>query len=233
MKLDCDLGFDRYRVDNKSESLMRIGNADARPILFFAPLFEEMNRTRALISAIMRRLAVRGYCCWLPDLPGTGESERPLEDVTWTLWRDAARAVGEFVRSSSGHTPVIASLRGGCLIDDAAPASSYWRFAPAEGSSLVRDLLRSSLVAAADQKQKVSDLAGYPIPTRLLEDIGESAPHALESVRTIRLESDRLGADHKVAGPALWRRSEPGTSPPLADALAEDLETWCARCADC
>lgn len=212
---------------------MRVGDAAAPPILIFAPLFEEMNRTRALISAIMRRIAVRGYCCWLPDLPGTGESERPLEDVSWALWRDAARAAGAFVTSAGGSTPMIASLRGGCLIDDAAMASSYWRFAPAEGVSLTRDLLRSSLVAATDQREDILDLAGYPIPTHLFDDISKFVPQSLGNVRTVRLESDRATADLKVAGPALWRRSEPGTSPALADALADDLLSWCARCANC
>ena len=57
---------------------MRIGRADAPAILFVPPLFEEMNRTRALIAAVMRRLAKRGHGCWLLDLGGTGESERDL-----------------------------------------------------------------------------------------------------------------------------------------------------------
>jgi hypothetical protein len=225
-----DLGFDRYPVDNKDEWMMRIGAADAPPILLIAPLFEELNRTRALIAALMRNLAAQGYGCWLPDLPGTGESERPLEEVSWALWRDAARSAGAFVSASGGRSPVVASLRGGCLIDEAVPAPRYWRFAPAEGASLARDLFRSSLVAATEQKQDVSDLAGYPVPTHLLDDLGKSFPHPLENVRYVRLESDRADADLKVAGPALWRRSEPGTSPPLAEALANDLPSWCERC---
>ncbi len=54
---------------------------DAPAILFVPPLFEEMNRTRALIVAVMRRLAKRGHGCWLLDLGGTGESERDLAEV--------------------------------------------------------------------------------------------------------------------------------------------------------
>ena len=57
---------------------MRIGAAEAPPVLFVPPLFEEMNRTRALLAAVMRRLAARGHGCWLPDLSGTGESVREL-----------------------------------------------------------------------------------------------------------------------------------------------------------
>ena len=66
------LAFDRYTVDGCSEWMMRIGRSEAPPILFVPPLFEEMNRTRALIAAMMRALSADGFGCWLPDLPGTG-----------------------------------------------------------------------------------------------------------------------------------------------------------------
>ena len=72
------LAYETYQSQGGPEWMMRIGAAEAPPILFVAPLFEEMNRTRALIVATMRRLAERGFGCWLPDLPGTGESERAL-----------------------------------------------------------------------------------------------------------------------------------------------------------
>src|SRR5687768_8408820 len=99
---------------------MRIGAADAPAILFVPPLFEEMNRTRALIAAIMRRLASMGHGCWLPDLSGTGESERPLEQVEWDDWRHDVTAASAHVAGKTGKPPLVASLRGGCLIDDAA-----------------------------------------------------------------------------------------------------------------
>ena len=75
------LAYERYRSDGREEWLMRIGAGDAPPILFVPPLFEEMNRTRALIAASMRRLAAQGLGCWLPDLTGTGESDARLSDV--------------------------------------------------------------------------------------------------------------------------------------------------------
>jgi pimeloyl-ACP methyl ester carboxylesterase len=74
------LAFDRYTVDGCSEWMMRIGAAEASPILFVPPLFEEMNRTRALIAAMMRALAAEGHGCWLPDLPGTGERAHHRRD---------------------------------------------------------------------------------------------------------------------------------------------------------
>ena len=102
MKAGGGLYYDRYSVNGRDEWLMRIGEAEAPPILFLSPLLEEMNRTRALLAGIMRAVAARGFGCWLPDLPGTGESERALEDCDWTDWRDAARAAGHYAARTSG-----------------------------------------------------------------------------------------------------------------------------------
>ncbi len=55
------LAFERFKGSGGDEWLMRIGREDAPAILIVPPLFEEMNRTRALIAAVMRRLARRGH----------------------------------------------------------------------------------------------------------------------------------------------------------------------------
>src|SRR5918993_5735498 len=110
--------------------MMRIGAADRPAILFVPPLFEEMNRTRALIAAVMRALASRNHGCWLPDLKGSGESEAPLESVAWDDWRHDVSAAADHVEAVAGTAPLIASLRGGGLIDDAAGAIGWWRLAP-------------------------------------------------------------------------------------------------------
>jgi len=224
-----DLGYDRYSTRNCDEWLMRIGAPEGRPLLFLAPLFEEMNRTRALLAATMRALAPRGYCCWLPDLPGTGESERALDDIGWDDWRDAARDAAAAVAVKAGRSPAIASLRGGALLDDAAEAACRWRFAPADGASLSRDLLRASLVAP-HQRAAGLDLAGYRLSEALLDALAKAIPAPLEPLRVVRLASDRGDADAKLDGPALWRRSEPASSPALAAALAEDFSAWIEQC---
>jgi pimeloyl-ACP methyl ester carboxylesterase len=81
------LRYDRFRVNGHDEWLMRVGPEDGPAVLFVPPLFEEMNRTRALLAAVMRELANKGFCCTLPDLPGTGESERALQTCGWADWR--------------------------------------------------------------------------------------------------------------------------------------------------
>ena len=225
MSAAAGLAFDRYTVDGCSEWMMRIGRAEAPPILIVPPLFEEMNRTRALIAAMMRALAADGFGCWLPDLPGTGESERTLEEVSWDDWRTAVSEAADHAAAASGRAPVIAAVRGGCLIDDAAEGAAHWRLAPATGASLARDMERSGMAGAA--------WAGYAPSPALRAELEAALPEQEARLRTVRLASDRGEADAKIAGPALWRRSEPGTSAALAEAAAADLAGWAKTCAAC
>jgi pimeloyl-ACP methyl ester carboxylesterase len=215
------LVYDRYYVGAHAEWLMRIGPESGAPILFVPPLFEEMNRTRALIVSVMRILASAGYCCWLPDLPGTGESERALETCSWADWREAVRLAADRVRS--GRTLVVASVRGGALLDD-IPDATHWRFSPVEGRSLLRDLSRSGLTGG-------DGAAGYPMSPDLSAGLAAARPAPVPLSRIVRLTADRQSADARVDGPALWRRSEPGTSSELAELISSDISTWASKCA--
>jgi pimeloyl-ACP methyl ester carboxylesterase len=196
--------------------MMRIGSGPA--LLFLPPLFEEMNRTRALLASTMRTLARQGFQCWLPDLPGAGESERALDDVSWQDWRDAAAAALE----AAGAVASV-SLRGGALLDEAAPAR--WRFAPATGASLARDLARAGLMTEGG--------GGYAPSAALLAGLAQAEPAAGGTVRTLRLSTDRGEADLKLEGPPLWRRAEPQNSCELAEAMAGDISQWVRACGAC
>ena len=216
------LAFAAFAGADRDEWLMRIGEESAPAILIVPPLFEEMNRTRALIAAVMRLLAERGFCCWLPDLGGTGESERDLADATWDDWRHDVKSACAYVTEKAGK-PLVASLRGGALLDDAAAARGWWRFAPAEGLKLSRDMVRAGLAGV--------EWAGYAPSDALKAALSGATPAAVAPLRLVRLETDALAADAKIDGPALWRRSEPGTSDALAGALAADIAAWSASCA--
>ena len=202
---------------------MRIGAAEAPPVLFVPPLFEEMNRTRGWLAAVMRALASRNHGCWLPDLKGTGESEAPLASVAWDEWRHDVSAAAAHVESEAGRAPLIASLRGGGLIDDAAGAIGWWRLAPVAGASLARDMVRAGLAGV--------EWAGYAPAGELRGRLEDAAPVDQTPLRTVRLASDGGAADVKLSGPALWRRSEPGSSAELAEAAAADIAAWHATCA--
>jgi pimeloyl-ACP methyl ester carboxylesterase len=196
--------------------MMRIGSGPA--LLFLPPLLEEMNRTRALLAAVMRRLAADGFGCWLPDLPGTGESERPLEEIAWDDWRAAAQSA----LAASGAVAAV-GLRGGALLDE--PAALRWRMAPASGASLARDLSRAGLMTEGG--------GGYSPSAGLVAALASAEPAAGATARTVRLATDRADADLKLDGPPLWRRAEPQTSPELASAMASDISTWVRSCGAC
>ncbi|HYW15461.1 MAG TPA: hypothetical protein VE891_04815 [Allosphingosinicella sp.] len=210
------LHYSTYRVGGRDEWMMRIGSGPA--LLFLPPLFEEMNRTRALLAAVMGTLAGDGLSCFLPDLPGTGESERALEEVSWQDWRDAAGSAFEAAGACAS-----VSLRGGALLDEAAPVR--WRFAPATGASLARDLSRAGLMTEGG--------GGYAPSARLLDSLGAAEPAPGKRVRTLRLATDRAEADLKLEGPPLWRRAEPQSSSELAEAMALDVSNWMRSCGVC
>ena len=217
------LGYEAFRSGERQEWMMRIGEAAAPPILFVPPLFEEMNRTRALLAATMRALAALGQGCWLPDLGGTGESEADLATVQWDDWRHDVGAAADHVRLVAGSAPLVASLRGGGLIDDSAAAIGWWRLAPVAGASLVRDMVRAGLAGV--------EWAGYAPSAELRGRLGDAVPVDQAPARIARLQTDAAAADVKLAGPALWRRSEPGTSAELAQAAAADIASWYRQCA--
>jgi pimeloyl-ACP methyl ester carboxylesterase len=210
------LDYARYPAGGRDEWMMRIGEGPS--LLFLPPLFEEMNRTRALLATAMRALAAEGFACWLPDLPGTGESERALEAVRWDEWREAAGAA-----CAEAKAVATVGLRGGALLDETSPAR--WRFAPAPGASLARDLARAGLMAEGG--------GGYAPSEAFLAALAAAEPPPGEKVRTVRLATDRAEADLKLDGPPLWRRAEPQNSYELAGAMALDISQWVRTCGTC
>ena len=216
------LAFEQFRVSGRKEWLMRLGRPHAPAILFVPPLFEEMNRTRALIAAAMRWLARRGHGCWLLDLSGTGESERALGEVAWDDWRHDVMSAAAYI-AEKARKPLIASLRGGALVDDRAEARGWWRLTPIDGAAVTRDMVRSGLAGGVEW-------AGYTPADALKAALEAAKPAPVRTLRTVRLASDAQPADARLEGPALWRRSEPGTSAALADAIAADLHRWSREC---
>lgn len=201
------LRYDRLPLHGQDLWLTIVGAEGAPTLLVLPPLFEELNRTRALLLQTMRALAAQGWRCVLPDLPGTGESEVSLEAVEWRHWRDAATA------ASKGAAAAL-SVRGGALLDDVM--ARRWRLSPVAGAALVRDLERTALTGAS----------GYAPSPGLLDALRAVEP-APGGVPTARLASDPAAADVRFEAAPLWRRSEPAGSPALAAAIA----AWIGPCA--
>jgi hypothetical protein len=200
------------------EAMLGFGPAAGPQLLILQPLFEEMNRTRALVVAVCRGLAARGIGCWLPDLPGTGESPQALDTLSWQHWRDAvivaAAATGVTITGS-------VAFRGGALLDEVVDAP-HWRLAPAAGRSLLSDLRRSALASGSDPAAP----AGYIVSDALTGPLATAEIASNASTRTVRLASDERAADLRVEGIPVWRRPEPQQDAPLAAALVDDIARW-------
>ena len=136
-------------------------------------------------------------------------------------------AAAEARRAADGSPPHVVSLRGGCLMDDAADAASRWRYAPVDGSALLRPLERAHRVAnresgVVEQEHGAVPLAGYSFAPALLDGLRAAKPTAPERCRTVAPERPGL---------PLWRRAEPGTDPELSERLAADIAEWISSCA--
>lgn len=232
------LSYRSYRWRGTDEWLAEIGSGP--PVLLVPPLLEELNRCRALLAGIMRGIAAAGFCAVLPDLPGTGESPRELSSITWEDWTGALGLLS-FDLKARRQMPYLASFRGGCLIEEQANVAGHWRFAPAAGSALTRDLIRAKQATLpgrvraeeleAQAREATTEFAGYAIPPAIFVALHENAVPVEDVARTVRLETDPAAADLKLAGKPLWRQSEPGNDPALAKALAEDIVNWMRACA--
>lgn len=217
--------FDRYDWAGGRETMLRFG-PDAGPLVVAVlPLFEEANRTRAFLVAMLRALAGRGIGSILPDLPGTGESVVETRDLRLPELRQAfAALVGTL------GVPVYAvAIRSGALVDCDASLAGRWRLAPQSGNELLRDLNR---IRAASTMPDAEGYAGNSLSEALLTDLRDAVPCEAGGAasRTVRLESDPRPADARYAGAPLWRRSEPGSDATLSDTLAADIAGWIATC---
>ncbi len=204
-------------------------------ILFVPPLFEEANRTRRTLVLAMRALAADRFATLLPDLPGQNESLVPLEQVDLAGWQDALAQVAATVDGPL----IIASLRGGALLDHHAKAGAWWRLAPVGGASLLRTLMRARVAAdreagltsslnslQADAATAPLLLAGNRLSPAMSAQLGSAEIQSVAPLRTVTLGS---GAD-TIAGTPLWLRAEPGEDAAMAEAIAADIAAWSTTC---
>ena len=224
--------IDSYAWRGGREAMLRFGEADWPTLIVLPPLFEESNRMRATLVAVMRFLAE--YCqlgSVIPDLPGTGDSLVPTVDARVEHWREAVSAVSTTI---TGPTLTVA-VRGGALLDDAAMPDASWRLEPVAGARLLRDMVRATALSSGEKMSNVEQEARCE-PTRLAGNLIDPALFiALEGavpcedlpVRTARLGE---GGDVQILGPPAWRRAEPELDWSQGADMAEDIFCWVQRC---
>lgn len=230
--------IDGYDWAGGHEAMLRFGPADGPLVVAIPPLFEEANRMRATLIAMLRALAAEGIASALPDLPGTGESLLPVEKVRLADWR-AAFAAALATLGRPGH---LLGVRGGALIESEAEALSRWQLTPVAGEDLVRDLFRTRAIAdpgaprdfdplAPSPDGPPVELAGNLIGRPLLCDLIGAVPREIGKTRVVRLGKDRRIANLALPDTPPWRRAEPDLDAPLAATLAADVAAWVRTCA--
>ncbi len=219
---------DHYEFGGQQEFALYFGDDNHPTILFVQPFFEEGNRTRLIIAKVMRAVAAAGFRTILPDLPGCGESSKPLDAVSLDDWRGALKSAAVHF----GNPAMIVSFRSGALIDEAATALHIWRCAPESGARLVRDLMRTRLTASkTEESEEAITLAGNVLSRTLLAELATTEPAQHDSVRIARLTTDGADADVRLEGSPIWRRSEPGDDPALRASITADIIDWATKCA--
>jgi hypothetical protein len=218
------------------ELILRHGPDGTAPrVLFVPPLFEEANRMRRTLVLAMRALADLGMASMLPDLPGQNESLVATDAVDIDAWR---AALADVVAAEPGPV-MIASIRGGALIDDSAVAAAWWRLAPVAGAPLLRTMLRARV--ASDREAGVTSsiddligeaghkpllLAGNLLSPAMIAGLQDVVPAQTDPLRTVALGD---GPD-AVTGSPLWLRAEPDEDAAMASAMAVDIAGWMATC---
>lgn len=199
------------------EYALRFDRGRARRLLVIPALFDEGNKLRHFTVQVMRALDNAGIDSMLPDLPGTNESLLPLPQQTLGSWQGAMNAASEHFRASHALT-----IRGGVLCaSEGIPTIAY---APVNGSSMLRAMLRASVMADREagiqssrdglMDQGLAEgivLAGYALGDEMLRQL-EAATIAEDLSSTI--------AQAQIGGPGLWLRAEPDHDQEQAESLA-------------
>jgi hypothetical protein len=201
------------------------------------PLFDEANRMRRTLVLTMRALAERGMASLLPDLPGQNDSPESTEAVTLAEWRTALAGAA----SRESGPLLIASWRGGALIDDAASnAMGWWRMAPLNGASIIKTMIRTRIAGEKEAGRTVSaddirgmadhgpvELAGTLLNGAMIAQLESATPAGVQPLRTVTVGT----GEGKLPGSALWLRAEPGEDAAMAQAMAADIHYWAMTCA--
>ncbi len=203
------------------EYAVSFDSSRTKRLLILPALFDEANRLRRLTVEVMRRLDGAGIDSFLPDLPGCNESLADFSQLTLADWASAMVAAARHFRASH-----VLAIRGGALV---VPQSlPGWRYAPANGATILRQMLRIRMLAAREAGREETqgslieqglveglELAGYRLSPAMIAALQSATPPE-ETDQSI-IGQDMLG------GSPLWLRAEPDEDREQADALAAVL----------
>lgn len=204
--------------DTAGELALACDRGRALRLLMIPPLFDEANKLRRLCVDVLRRLDAAGIDVFLPDLPGCNESLQLLDEQTPASWREAMAAAAQHYRPTH-----VLGLRGGALVMPGGLPG--WRYAPAKGATILRQMLRARILAAREAGREETsealleegltngiELAGYRLSAAFIEQFQSLQPAPAVGVSDIPQDM--------VGGSGLWLRAEPDEDRQQADTLA-------------
>lgn len=225
------------------------GTPQDPPVLLLPSLFEELNRGRAILARLARRLAHAGRTVHVLDAYGTGDSEGVLADASLTLWQDDLRQFCETMLPR-GPIDVLAVRAGALMLSDASSPFPPERIRQLvllqpvlAGARFMTQLLRTRVASARFQGREETieglrrlvaergsiEVAGYEIGARLLAELDAASPQLPPPGQ--RLTVLEVGAAEAPAPPPvvqfLARASDTGWD--TAYLSVRDLRFWASQ----
>lgn len=161
--------------------------------MHFPAFAEEMNKSRAMVSAQARVMAAQGFTVVVPDYFGTGDSQGDFSEASWQDWLDDMRFCQQWLEQQYGTETIFWGLRLGALmaleLASSTNTSKLILWNPVlQGEQFIQQFLRLRLANSmiyGDSKEKLADLkllleqegclevAGYQLSADLVKQISE------------------------------------------------------------
>jgi len=169
-------------------------NTKSECIIYIPAFFEEMNKSRHMVTMQSSAFAEQGFSVLVFDLWGTGDSQGEVSDATWPIWLQNIQTVIRWVQAQGINTISFWGLRSGVLLAlDFLQQSNFkinqlicWQ-PVLNGETFIMQFLRLRVAAAMMDKnapkEKTSDLkrqlqsghsievAGYPLNPDLINPL--------------------------------------------------------------
>ncbi len=174
-------------------SLYRPSYTPSSWVLCFPAFAEEMNKSRAMMSAQAQALADAGVAVVVPDLFGTGDSMGDFAAADWGVWCADMNDLVHWIRRQEGGELYFWGIRLGCLLaldvaqmlEDPVAGLLFWQ-PQGSGQQAMTQFLRLRMAASVmngGPQEKVADLrlkleqgeslevAGYELSSNLAKSI--------------------------------------------------------------
>jgi len=201
-------------------------------ILFVHPFAEEMNKSRRMVAVQSRAFAAAGWTVLQVDLLGCGDSAGDFSDATWQLWTQDVVAATQWLRTTTGHEPVLWGLRSGCLLIteaaqslDGSLALILWQ-PVLSGKQFLQQFLRLKVANQITAEDPSERSGTQQLRTQLIEGIAiEVAGYTLAPALALPMEAAGLELQERPTRVA-WLEVGASTDEELSPAARLRIEAW-------